>query len=219
MCCLCLITFISTVSLGQEPVVSHGILSQSNQWKYDETDSYVYLGIERTRLLSGNWNIGHFTVSSKSGGDSQSVFMLSSQARIYGGENISFWGDYALGIHYQDASLYDRNHGTYLVAENSQVMLLPLRLGFNFSWDRWHFVVPFLGLQATENIYRISSSLSSAERQGDFLTFGPSVGVHVNMTALAKVSLILEVEQQQMLQTAEGMQSSADYMAGLGWYF
>jgi hypothetical protein len=206
--------FASGKLVGQ---TSSEFLPKSNQSLYDEATSGVYFGAQRTGLWPQQWDVGHFSVLFPE--QTKTYFELDLQTRIQRGESLSAWVDYGIGFVYQAGRLYDQTHSSFLDSENSSLAALPLRLGLLEHYDSLHYLVPFVGVQATETFYRLSSSLSGAENQGSFLTYGPAAGLQLRGENFLNVSILLEVIYQQTRDGSGCFSSGLDEIAALGWFF
>ena len=196
---------------------THGAIPSSNQAQFDDATSSVYLGVQQTGLLPAAWEASHFSIGLEQ--QRKNYFDLDLLTNVYRGTNTSLWVDYGVGFLTAKGSVFDLKNNAALDAEVAGLVVLPLRLGLQLHLDVWHALVPFVGIQGTEYLYRLSSSMSGAEDQGDFSTFGAVAGVELNAKAVTNASLIVELIQQTFLKPLAGGSTGIDFLAGLGWSF
>lgn len=179
-----------------------GNLPYSNQWVYERPSNYLYLNFDSSTLASQNINVSHFQTHFNS--TRFNLLSLDFQSRLFtiadplGNSffrRFSFWGRYKLGFGTIDGILVDLTEGTPLPAEKNSLLVLQGAVALDFAYDWSDWVQPYIGFNFKPYYYRNTSSMSSAESEGNSSVYGPSVGVNLPILFSHKGSLFAELHE------------------------
>lgn len=184
-----------------------GNLPYTNQWVYERSSSYLYLNFDSATLASRNINVSHFQTQFPS--NRFNLLSLDFHSRLFSlaeplgtsfFRRFSFWGRYKLGFGLVDGALFDITQGTSMPADRSSLLVLQGGVGLEFAYDWSDWVQPYIGLNFKPYYYRNTSSMSSAEAEGNNSVYGPSVGVHLPVLFAHKGSLFAELHEDLVTQ-------------------
>jgi hypothetical protein len=184
-----------------------GNLPYSNQWVYERSSSYLYFNLDSATLVSQNINVSHFQTQYSS--TRFNLLSLDFHSRLFSladplgssfFRRFSFWGRYKLGLGMIDGALMDMTQGTLLPAEKNSLLVLQGALALDFAYDWSDWIQPYIGFNFKPYYYRNTSSMSSAEKEGNSSIYGPSVGVHLPVLFSHKGSLFAELHEDLVTQ-------------------
>jgi hypothetical protein len=184
-----------------------GNLPYSNQWVFERPSNYLYLNYDGNTLASNNINVSHFQTQYSS--TQINLLSLDFFSRLFTiadplGDSFfrrfSFWGRYKVGFGMINGSLVDTTEGDALPAEKNSLLVLQGAVALNFAYDWSDWVQPYIGFNFKPYYYRNTSSMSSAESEGNSSVYGPSVGVHLPVLFSHKGSLFAEVHKDMAMQ-------------------
>lgn len=202
-----------------------GSLPYSNQWIYDDRQSYLYLALNQGQLAQTGISVNQF--QSDFGSKSflfpsidyfGKLFALAGQESGSQLRNFNFWGRYGLGFQAIDGHLIDPGTSLDNPAEHSSFLSLTMKVGPFFSYDGVSWVQPYIGIEIEPFAYRLSSTTEGAEANGAGALWGPAVGVHLPLFFDHHGSLFGEARRDFILSDSGGVYApgiAADVGMGL----
>jgi hypothetical protein len=196
-----------------------GNLPYSNQWVFERASNYLYFNFDSSTLASQNIKVSHFQTQFTS--TRFNLLSLDFHSRLFtladplGSSffrRFSFWGRYKVGFGMIDGTLVDTTEGTPLPAEKNSLLVLQGGVALDFAYDWSDWVQPYVGFNFKPYYFRNTSSMSSAESEGNNSVYGPSVGVHLPVLFSHKGSLFAEVHED--LVTSGSSQIFTNEIAG-----
>ena len=218
-------SFLDPNSRSAETTV--GSLPQSNQWLYDRTSAFVYLGYDSLVLNNPTLKFNHFTTDV--GAPQFNFISLDSFMRLWSLASpertsifgkFAFWGQFSLGFGSRNGSLYDQDIETSLPAETSTLSTLFGKAGLQLVYDYPTWIKPYLGMSMSWYGYMHNSSMSGASAQGSGTFYGPAAGLHLLLGFLGRISIYGEV-QKILAQPGDNQifADSTNFNGGIGFAF
>lgn len=215
--CLCKLESARTAEQSDGSIGQQRALPNSNQDLFDRPNSSVYFSLIRTSVAPVTWSKSNY--AALLGQNDKTHFDLDLLTQLTKFTNSSVWLDYGVGFLTASGSVYDRAHATNLNAEVASLVVIPIRFAVHYQYEYTRHLHPFLGAHFTEFLYRLSSSTSAIEQQGDFNTAGPVAGIKLASLGSFNGSLIAELIYERFLNRIENGNEGMSYLAGLGWSF
>ncbi|MBI3556868.1 MAG: hypothetical protein HY074_11445 [Deltaproteobacteria bacterium] len=204
-----------------------GQLPYSNQWVFDQRQSYLYLSynhgqmaapIFHTGSFDSNFNNQNFDYPSLDYFVNLFSFANSESKSFFG--RLSLWTRYGFGVGMRRGELLSGDFTVENSAESSYLTALVFRLGPQLTFDLADWIQPYAGLEFSPFVFRHSSSLSGAESQGAGTLFGPVAGVHLPLFFSHRASIYGEMRRTLVLSDDKHVfGSSTTFGAGLGMVF
>lgn len=200
----------SALKLGSLPhddsALVAGSMPYSNQWTFDEPESFLYLSRNQLSLNAPSLRFGQ--LESRFEGNSGSFYGVDYFARLTwlkDRESDSWLRQFSLNGRYGLTALIKRGYlarPDYAIdnnTENAYLTGLRGRLGLNLSWEYFWWFRPFISVDASPIAYRHSSSLSNAEIQGGALYWGEGIGAHFPILFKNNGTLFAELRKDRQL--------------------
>lgn len=193
------------------------ILVESNQWVFDRPIGYIQIAMENTDVFIKNFDTPKYRSVFDSGKWSQ--FFFDSQTRFAQFDQSSFWYNYSVGLLQKNGQLHDIANNFDLPLETTSILSVPFRLGAEWQWDRWRWVLPSLGFSIGFQQFRISSSMSGAEMLGGFAYQGPQLRFKF-VTPISHLSISTSWSRKSFMSgDSQYFQTSNDFTLGAGWLY
>ena len=204
-----------------------GSLPYSNQWVYDQRQSYLYLTFNHGALANSLFLTQHF--SSDFGNknfDYPSIDYFVSMFNFAGAEStsvlrkFSLWTRYGIGFGTRRGELQSPDFTVASSSESAYLTALTFKVGPLISIDLGDWIQPYAGVEFSPFFFRHSSSLDGAESQGAGVLYGPVAGLHFPIFFSHRASLYTEVRRNIVLSDDKNVFGSSTTMgAGLGMVF
>lgn len=217
----------SITAKAEEAALTAGSMPYSNQWTYDEPDSFLYLSRNELTLNANSLRFGN--LESRFQGGTAAFYGVDYFSRITwlnDREGDSFLrqfslnGRYGVGALIKKGTLSRPDYQISNTSENAYLNGLRGRLGLNLSWEYLWWFRPFLSLDISPLLYRHSSSLSGAEIQGGALYYGEGLGAHFPILFKNKGTLFAEARKDKQLADHNKLfKGSSSVDAGIGLVF
>jgi len=202
-----------------------GNLPYSNQWTFERATNFLYLNYDQETLASQALHASHY--ESDYSANKISLISLDYFSKLFDLGNplgnsflrrFAFWGRYKMGFGILSGSVVDDSTSSILPAEKSSLLLLMGQVELNFAYDWSEWVQPYFGFSYKPYYYRNTSSMSSAELEGNSSVYGPSIGVHLPILFSHRGSLFAELHQDMANSGTSQLfatQLGADFGVGL----
>lgn len=204
-----------------------GSMPYSNQWTFDEPDSFLYLS--RSQLSLNANSLKFAQLESRFEGNSGAFYGVDYFSRITWLKDresnswirqFSLNGRYGLGAVIKRGYLARPDYTIDNNTENAYLSGLRGRLGLNLSWEYFWWFRPFLSLDMSPIVYRHSSSLSGAEIQGGALYWGNGIGAHFPILFKNQGTLFAEYRKdRQLMDHNKLFKGDTSFDAGIGLVF
>ncbi|MGZ3710410.1 MAG: hypothetical protein ACXVBE_01585 [Bdellovibrionota bacterium] len=218
---------LSSSAKAEEAALTAGSMPYSNQWTYDEPDSFLYLSRNELSLNSDSLKFGQ--LESRFSGGTAAFYGVDYFARITwlsDREGDSWLRQFSLNGRYGVAGLIKKgtlSRADYQISntsENAYLNGLRGRFGLNLSWECFWWFRPFVSLDTSPILYRHSSSLSGAEVQGGALYYGEGLGAHFPVLFKNKGTLFAEARKdRQVMDHNKLFKGDTSVDAGIGLVF
>jgi hypothetical protein len=212
---------------ADDTALSAGSMPYSNQWTFDEPDSFLYLSRNQMSLNANSLRFGQLE-SRFSGGTAafygvdyfSRITWLSEREGDSWLRQFSLNGRYGTGMLVKKGVLARPDYQISNTSENAYLSGLRGRVGLNLSWELLWWFRPFLSLDTSPIFYRHSSSLSGAEIQGFALYYGEGLGAHFPILFKNKGTLFAEARKDKQLMDHNRLfKGSSSFDAGIGLVF
>lgn len=214
-------------ALADDTVLVAGSMPYSNQWTFDEPDSFLYLSRSQLSLEGDSLRFGK--LESRFEGGVAAFYGIDYFSRISWlsdreGDSwlreLSLNGRYGVGGLIKKGFLSRSDYAISNTTENAYLNGLRSHLGLNLSWENLWWFRPFLAVDLSPIAYRHSSSLSGAEIQGGALYYGEGIGAHFPILFKNKGTLFAEARKDHKLMDHNKLfKDSSSVDAGFGLVF
>lgn len=218
---------ISSSAKAEDTALIAGSMPYSNQWTYDEPDSFLYLSRNELSLNSNSLQFGN--LESRFQGGNAAFYGVDYFARItwlHDREGDSWLRQFSLNGRYGVSAAIKKGYlgrSDYQIDNNVESAYLNGfrgRLGLNISWEYLWWFRPFVSLDTSPILYRHSSSLSGAEVQGGALYYGEGLGAHFPVLFKNKGTLFAEARKdRQLMDHNKLFKGNTSVDAGIGLVF
>jgi hypothetical protein len=186
-----------------------GNLPYSNQWTFERPSNYLYLSYETLPMATQSIHVSHFETDYTA--QNIGIIGLDYFSKITSfadplGDSVfrrfGFWGRYKIGFGTQSGKVIDDSTSTVLTAEKSSLLIFEGQLELDIAYDWLNWFQPYIGYNFKPYYFRNTSSMSSAESEGQGNLYGPSLGFHLPVLFSHKGSIFAEIHQSMAMSGA-----------------
>jgi hypothetical protein len=208
---------------GESETLVVGTIPYTNQWKFEELDSFLYLTYNQQHMAETTLTVNQYTATFTPDSNHPTVDYFIRIARFADAETasiaryFSLWGRYSLGLGVKQGQLAS---GAFQLSDASSTGYLAhgvMRLGVNLTYEKYKYFWPYLGVQGIFTGYRHTAAIGGAEAQGGAGGYELIGGVHMPILFGRRISVFAEGRYTNLLSNNTPVYSNGFFAAaGLG---